>query len=121
VRLTFATPATYLKIPEIRVTGTLAAAPGAAAPVEASVATRCVAGKVTVVASVTNTDAAPLAIGITSPFGSKSFATVAPGKTVSAAFSTRLAQSAAGSLEVTATGSGAPATTRVAYAAKSCG
>ena len=121
VRLTFATPATYLKIPEIQVTGTLAAAPAAAAPVEASVATRCVAGKVTVVASVTNTDAAPLAIGITSPFGSKSFATVAPGKTVSAAFSTRLAQTAAGSLEVTATGSGAPATTRVAYAAKSCG
>jgi len=121
VRLDFATPQTYVKIPEIQVTGTLATAPPAGPSVESSVTTRCVAGKVTVVASVTNTDAAPLAVDVASPFGTKSFATVQPGKTVSVALSTRLAQVPAGSVDVTATAGGAPVTQQSAYAAKACG
>ncbi|QIG38677.1 hypothetical protein G5T42_03570 [Microbacterium sp. 4R-513] len=120
VRLVFATPATYVKLPEIAVSGVLASAPPAGPSVESSVTTRCVSGKVTVVASVTNTDAAPLAVEVASPFGSKSFASVQPGKTVSAALTTRQAQIAAGSVEVTARGS-AEATHEIAYAARSCG
>lgn len=121
VRLSFATPATYVKIPEITVTGTLAAAPPAGPSIESSVTTRCVAGKVTVVASVVNTDDAPLAIDVASPFGTKSFATVQPGKTVSVALSTRTAQVPAGSVAVTAKGDGAPVTQQAAYTAKDCG
>ncbi|MFH8252278.1 glycoside hydrolase family 43 protein [Microbacterium sp. B2969] len=121
VRLTFATPSTYLKIPEISVMGTLAAAPPALPVVEASVEQRCAAGKVVLVTSVTNTDDTVLAVDVSSPFGAKSFTAVQPGKTVSVASTTKQAQVAAGSIQVTAADGSGTSTSQVAYPAKSCG
>ncbi|WP_345801392.1 glycoside hydrolase family 43 protein [Microbacterium sp. AZCO] len=121
VRLTFATPSTYLKIPEISVTGTLAAAPPALPVVESSVEQRCVAGKVVLAVTVANVDDAPLAIDVASSYGAKSFTAVPPGRTVSVALSTKQAQLTAGSVQITADDGAGKAVSPVAYPAKSCG
>lgn len=57
-------------------------------PVSLKTTTRCVAGKVTVVATVTNPGEEAVTDLVSTPWGSKSV-TVAPGRSVSAAFSTR--------------------------------
>jgi len=67
-------------------------------------ATRCVAGKAVVTASLTNAAGVPVAAEVTSPYGSKSFTGVAPGKSVSQAFTTRLVN--VGATTVTAQVSG---------------
>ncbi|HMT87894.1 MAG TPA: family 43 glycosylhydrolase [Arachnia sp.] len=67
-----------------------------------SAQTRCVAGKVVLAASVTNNSEVAAEVGLVSAYGSKSFASVAPGATVSAAFTSRLVETPAGSVAVTA-------------------
>lgn len=89
--------------------------------IEASASTRCVAGKVTVVASAKNADTRPADVTVTTVYGSKTFTAVQPGKTVSQAISTRLAAIGAGFVGVTATASTANSDDSVAYAARSCG
>lgn len=100
----------------------------AAAPVlttELSATTRCVSGRVTLTATVKNTSAVPVSIELTTAFGTKSIASVAPGKSVSQTISTRQAQLAAGDVSITATGQvdgkTATATQKAGYDARSCG
>lgn len=93
--------------------------------VEASATTRCVAGKVVLAVTVTNEDEVPVTASVATSYGTKSSITVAPGKSVSNAFTTRAVNIAADAADVTATGSidGEQVTTEVeaAYAAKTCG
>ncbi|MFY9712974.1 MAG: GH32 C-terminal domain-containing protein, partial [Microbacterium sp.] len=64
---------------------------------------RCMAGKVTVTVQVVNPDSMPLTVTLTGAFGAKTLS-VAPGKTVSAAFTTRLGAIPGGEMAVAATG-----------------
>lgn len=86
---------------------------------------RCVAGKAALTMQTTNASTVPVALTVTTPYGVKQVATLAPGKTTSAVFTTRVAAIAAGSVSVVTTGTvdGAPAsvTTPAAYAAIACG
>ncbi|MDY0908626.1 immunoglobulin-like domain-containing protein [Microbacterium sp. CFBP9034] len=66
----------------------------------ASATTRCVAGKVTEVVSVTNADAVAATVTIAGTYGSKTVA-VAPGKTVSATFATRATSVSAHTVAIT--------------------
>jgi hypothetical protein len=105
---------------------TIAFALGEPGPAESDVdvvvATRCVSGKVVVTPRVVNNDTVPVSVVIHNAYGEKTFASVAPGDTVSAAFSTRQASIAAGEVVVTATAPDRAETSRTAtYEAASCG
>ena len=119
VRLTFATPGTYVKISELAIPATLSAAPSA--EIEASVTTRCVAGRVVVVASVKNGAGEPVTVTVRSTFGSKTVANLPQGKTASTAFATRQTQVDSGTVEVTASAGDATSTRTVAFSAAGCG
>ena len=71
--------------------------------VTAETASRCVAGKSVLTVKVTNAETVPVTASVTTPYGSKSSVTVAAGKSVSSAFTTRLANAPAGTAEVSAT------------------
>lgn len=90
----------------------------------ASSGTRCIAGKIVVTATATNPKAFAAKIVIGTTWGSKSFADVAPGATVSAAFTTRAISVTDGSATATATAfvGGKPATASASapYSAASC-
>lgn len=73
--------------------------------VSATVANRCVAGKVTQIATVTNSDTVAADVTIAGAFGTKTV-TVAAGKTVSTTFSTRATTVDAGSMAFDAVVSG---------------
>ncbi len=72
-----------------------------------------------------NTSAVPVSIELTTAFGKKSIANLAPGKSVSQAISTRQTQLAAGEVSITATGQvdgkTATATQKAGYDTRSCG
>ncbi|NQX13774.1 hypothetical protein HQQ80_19275 [Microbacteriaceae bacterium VKM Ac-2855] len=86
-----------------------------------TVSTKCIAGKVYLTVAVKNTDDVAAAVSITTAYGSKSFATVAPGASASAVFTTRLGSVPAGTANVTGTATGeSPFAADVAYAAASC-
>lgn len=90
-------------------------------PVELTTSTRCVAGKVTLVAQATNTGTAPASVTVSSPFGSKTHADLAPSRTVSTAFSSRVASIAAGTVTAQVSVDGGQAMEATAdYAAASC-
>ncbi|WP_442576970.1 beta-L-arabinofuranosidase domain-containing protein [Microbacterium sp. F51-2R] len=88
-------------------------------------ATRCVAGKAVVTASLTNASGVPVAAVVASPYGSKSFTGVAPGKSVAQAFTTRMADVAATTVtaQVSGTIDGKSVTSELSAvaAAVSCG
>lgn len=92
--------------------------------VTAVAATRCIAGKVIVTVRAVNGEQVPVSIDIESPYGSKSFAEVAPGKNAVHAFTTRTVSVPADTVELTvqATKDGAPVTATVsaAYDAAGC-
>ncbi|TDN91662.1 immunoglobulin-like domain-containing protein [Microbacterium sp. BK668] len=71
--------------------------------VTASVAVtgRCVAGKETLVVTVTNADDRAIQVGIATAYGPKQIATLAAGKSVSAAFATRLVSVPSGTVTAT--------------------
>jgi hypothetical protein len=102
---------------------TLGEAP--ALDVSAVATTRCVAGKVVQVVTVTNGEDVPVSIAAAGPYGSKSFAALGAGKSASASFTTRLASIPGGSLALTATatvgGSTVALTTDAPYPAANCG
>ncbi|MCJ1688376.1 RICIN domain-containing protein [Rathayibacter sp. VKM Ac-2927] len=91
-------------------------------PTTATASTRCVASKVTLTVTTTNTGTAPIAVRIDSAYGSKSFAQVAPGASASAAFSTRLVSITAGQATsaVGPVGSTPTVITTAPYTARSC-
>lgn len=93
--------------------------------VTAAVTSRCVAGKVVQVVTVTNGEDVPVSVSASGAYGSKTFASIAAGKSSSASFSTRQASIAGGSVELTATatieGSPVTVTSDVGYSAASCG
>lgn len=86
--------------------------------------TRCVAGKALLTVQATNGEDVPVSVGFETAYGSKSFASVAPGKNAVHAFTTRLASVPAGtaSAEVSATVDGEPVTVALeaAYDARGC-
>ncbi|QIG39629.1 hypothetical protein G5T42_09130 [Microbacterium sp. 4R-513] len=82
--------------------------------------TRCVAGKVTLTARIANGSDATVNLAVTTAYGDKS-APLAAGKSVSYAFTTRLATTPAGEVSVTATADGATTTVKANYAVKACG
>ena len=86
---------------------------------------RCIAGKAYVAVQVKNNDDTAVSAELTSPFGTKTVASVAPGKVTSHVFTTRQVNLSAGEVSVTARASvdGQPVQSRVsaAYAAHSCG
>ncbi|WKK73010.1 hypothetical protein Q0F99_09205 [Rathayibacter oskolensis] len=86
-----------------------------------AVSTRCVAGKVVLTVTVKNNDTAAANVTVESAYGSKSFTSVAPGSSASAAFTTRLKSTPAGSVTVTGSATGQPAfTATLPYAAATC-
>ncbi|MCB7138002.1 ThuA domain-containing protein [Cellulosimicrobium marinum] len=83
--------------------------------------TRCMGGKVFVAVRALNDDEVPLAVTLETPYGSKSFADVAPGASAYQAFASRAAAVDAGSVTVTASDAeGREFTETVEYAAQSC-
>jgi hypothetical protein len=92
--------------------------------VSTAVTTRCVAGKVVQVLSVTNGEAIPLTVSVTGSYGSKNVGQIAAGATASASFTTRAATIPAGSIamSVKAAVGGEPvvAASDVLYAAAEC-
>ncbi|HEY6738760.1 MAG TPA: family 43 glycosylhydrolase [Actinopolymorphaceae bacterium] len=87
--------------------------------------TRCVAGKVVLTAQATNDDDVPVTLKLSTAFGSKALAPLAPGKTVAHAFSSRQASVPADEIavEASATVGGEMVTfpLEAEYAARSCG
>ncbi|HMR50166.1 MAG TPA: family 43 glycosylhydrolase [Arachnia sp.] len=93
--------------------------------VTATVTSRCVAGKVVQAVTVTNGDDVPVSAEVLSAYGSRSFAELAPGRSASAAFTTRLVSMPEGVVTLTATatvdGETVAADVDVASAAATCG
>ncbi|MCJ1685408.1 immunoglobulin-like domain-containing protein [Rathayibacter sp. VKM Ac-2928] len=86
-----------------------------------ALSTRCIAGKVVLTVTVKNTDTAAADITVDSAYGTKAFPSVAPGSSASAAFSTRLKSTPAGSVTVTGTAPGQPAfAATLPYPAATC-
>jgi len=101
------------------------AEPEPALPVVATASARCVAGKAVLAVQATNGSEVPVALSITTPFGSKQVASLAAGKMTTAAFTTRMAQVESGSATVTATavvsGENVTYTVLVPFSAIVCG
>lgn len=93
--------------------------------VRASVASRCVAGKVVQVLTVTNGEALPMTVSAVTAYGSKSFAPLAADRSASATFSTRQTSVDATGLTLTATATvdGSPVSVEreIPFPAASCG
>ncbi|KQZ10723.1 hypothetical protein ASD23_00705 [Agromyces sp. Root1464] len=91
--------------------------------VDAVAETRCIGSKVYVSVKATNHESTPAAIEISTAFGDKSFATVAPGANAVHTFAARASSVAAGEASATATVGDASVSATVAapYAARTCG
>ncbi|WP_314456629.1 discoidin domain-containing protein [uncultured Microbacterium sp.] len=115
LRLTFATPGSYLKIPEIVVPE------GVAAPkATTTVTSRCIAGKVTLVTTVRNDESTPATVEVASQWGRKTLTAMAPGSTTSVAQATRAASIGAGAVTVSTSVDGAKGEQSVPFTARSC-
>ncbi|MFK4761663.1 family 43 glycosylhydrolase [Microbacterium sp. ZW T5_45] len=89
--------------------------------ITATATTRCVAGKVVLVATVANDSDRAVTASIGSAYGAKTV-TIAAGASASASFSTRLTTVPAGTVDVVATADGATdAVTQAAVDPKTCG
>ncbi|WP_081709904.1 family 20 glycosylhydrolase [Arthrobacter sp. 35W] len=103
----------------------LPALPTAGPTVEASVTSRCVGGKAILTVRALNTHDAATAIELTTPYGTKTFASIDSGKNALHAFTTRVADLPRGQVTVksSATVDGQPRTTTLtaAYEALTCG
>ena len=110
VRLTFATPGSYLKIPVLAV-GT------APADVVPAVATRCVAGKVQLVSTVHNSGAGTTDAVVETPFGRRVIEAIAPGGDGQAVAATKKPSVEAGEITMTV----GETSVTAGYAAATCG
>ncbi|MCO7273651.1 PQQ-dependent sugar dehydrogenase [Cellulosimicrobium cellulans] len=89
--------------------------------VDVTVEPRCMAGKVYVAVRALNADDSALDVAIETPFGSKTFEDVAPGKNAYQSFNARATEIEAGEVTVTVTDpDGATDTVTAAYDARSC-
>lgn len=91
---------------------------GAPVGVTAVVASRCVAGKVVQVVTVTNAGAEPVSVAMSGPHGSKSIAALAAGKSASTSFASRAAAIPAGTITLRVASA---ADLQAAYPAAVCG
>ena len=82
--------------------------------------TRCVAGKVVLTAVLANGGDSSADVSVSTPYGAKS-ATIAAGKTVSYAFTTRLASIDAGQVSVAVVDGDTSGTVTAQYAVRTCG
>lgn len=86
------------------------------------VTARCLAGTAYVAVRATNTDEQTAAIVLSTPFGDRTYAAVAPGGNAYQSFSSRAAEVDAGAVSITATARGRePVTVQAPYEAKRCG
>ncbi|MFD4994277.1 beta-L-arabinofuranosidase domain-containing protein [Cellulosimicrobium cellulans] len=96
----------------------------AVVPLDVEVSPRCLAGKVYVAVRATNTGDVPADVTLTTPFGERSFAAVAPGANAYQSFASRATSVPAGAVTVTGTAAldGVPVTTAydVAVDARTC-
>ena len=92
--------------------------------VELTAGARCVAGKVVVTVRATNAEEVPITVTFQTPYGSKSWASVAPGASATHAFTTRQVSvpEGAASAEFSATIDGGSVSTEseASYPARSC-
>ena len=109
---------------EVSVTVTVAGEPEPALDLSAVVSARCVSGKVVQTVSLTNNEAFAVGVSATWPYGTKSTASLAAGRTVSYAFTTRLPSIESGIVGVSATatvgGQTLTAAQEAAFAASTC-
>ncbi|WP_175009775.1 alpha/beta hydrolase domain-containing protein [Cellulosimicrobium sp. TH-20] len=89
--------------------------------VSATAVPRCLAGRAYVAVRATNDGTAPVDVTLSTPFGERTVAGVAPGASAYQSFSARSAALDAGSARVTATGDGRSSSDDVAYPALDCG
>ncbi|WP_207211742.1 carbohydrate binding domain-containing protein [Promicromonospora panici] len=103
--------------------GTLKA-PAPALDVGLTAGTRCVAGKVVVTVRAANAEEVPIAVAFETPYGSKSWASVAPGAHAVHAFTTRLVSvpegAASAELSATIDGESVSTASEVPYSARTC-
>jgi hypothetical protein len=88
--------------------------------VSTEVVSRCVAGKSTLAVTLTSETDAAVDVLVTTPYGVKSVAGLADGRSKSLTFTTRLADMPAGEASVAVTAGGATHTTAVAFSARTC-
>lgn len=109
----------------VSATVTVVGDPEPAIDVSATVAARCVSGKVVQLVMVRHGEDVPVTVVASGAYGSKTFTALGVGKTASASFTTRLAAIPAGTLTLTASATvdGAPVshTAEVTTAPASCG
>ncbi|WP_147943551.1 chitobiase/beta-hexosaminidase C-terminal domain-containing protein [Microbispora sp. CSR-4] len=107
------------------VTFTVVATPPAETPLTVTAASRCVGSSAYVAVTAVNDGDVPATITLTTPYGTKTVADVAPGKQAYQSFNTRAGQIGAGKATVTGTSliNGEQVTTsyEAAYNAISCG
>lgn len=103
--------------------GTLKA-PAPTLDVEVTAGTRCVAGKAVVTVRASNAEEVPITVAFETPYGSKSFASVAPGTNAVHAFTTRLAALPVGAasalLSATIDGESVSMESEAGYSARAC-
>lgn len=89
-----------------------------------AVSSRCIAGKVVLTSVVTNNDTMPASVVTTTPYGSKTVASIAPGKNTSYAATTRLTTVPQGSVTAVATatvnGQQVSSTSQASFEARTC-
>jgi len=90
-------------------------------PVTVAAETRCVAGKVVLTVRATNDGTAPVRLVVETAYGSKTVATLAAGKSVASAFTTRLATIPGSTVSVTATAGAEQSVTTGTYTTATCG
>ncbi|GAA1825485.1 glycoside hydrolase domain-containing protein [Agromyces salentinus] len=92
--------------------------------VTVSVQTRCIASKAVLAVSARNGEAVPMSISFTSPYGGKSFASVASGKNATHTFSTRASSIPEGAVTIEAVatigGEERSSTSTAAFDARAC-
>lgn len=99
-------------------------APDHALDIAAVASTRCVAGKVVIVSRETNDDVVAVNLAVTSTYGAKDVAALAPGASATQVFTTRATEIVAGEVTVAAepaTGGLGGHTVTASYPAKDCG
>ncbi len=97
-------PGTDLRARATVVVGEGGGEPGPAFDVTVTAEPRCLAGKAYVAVRATNDDDVPLDLTLTTPFGSRAYADVAPGKNAYQSFAARATSTEAGTAVVTVSG-----------------
>ncbi len=110
---------------QVSVTVTVNPSTGPQLDISGVVTSRCVVGKVVQVLTVTNGNDVPVSVSSSTPYGSKTFTSLAAGKSASASFTTRQVAVPGDVVTLTATATidGSPVSVEreVSYPAASCG